>query len=228
MQTNLLKYLDNCDYGLKPQGAWVRFPSKEYAELVTQIFFNDLTATAQKLGGVVDISWGSNCKNTFQVYGWMNESQEEAMTTPTNNLWFAQLAVSPGLLRLAADLMDNPRKAGIVRISDERQVIMHDETKILCPDHSLSEATNWKRSQFWHPQDLVDFRQHCLQELTPGGEKNIEFTWRSFDPDIGMKDSRPGNWLEFTTKYQLFDGGDGEFYQVCENVDMREIQMPPV
>lgn len=227
MQTNLLRYLNNCDYGLNPQGAWVRFPSKEYAELVTQIFFNDLTATADKLGGMVNISWGKGDKNAFQIYGWMNDSKENTMATPTDSLlWFAKMPVSPGLLRLAVELMENPRKAGIVRVFDERQVIMHDETKILCPDHTLEEATDWARCQFWHPQDLLDFRNLCKQELTPGGQKNVEFTWRSFDPDLGMNNPQPGNWLEFTTTYQLFDGGDGHFYQVCDNLDMRETKIP--
>ncbi|MDJ0615785.1 MAG: hypothetical protein QNJ63_03390 [Calothrix sp. MO_192.B10] len=43
--------------------------------------------------------------------------------TPENLLWFANVAVSPALLKLANDLMKNPRKAGFTRVSDELQVV---------------------------------------------------------------------------------------------------------
>lgn len=139
-------------------------------------------------------------------------------------LWFANIAVNPALLTIANDLMNNPRKAGVVRLSDELQVIMSDGCKILNPGHTLKEATNWRRYQFWHPQDLIDFRREVQQTLNPDGNNTIEYTWRSFDPDLGMHDQQQGNWLEFTTRYRLFDGGDGDFYQVCDNLGMREIQ----
>ena len=143
---------------------------------------------------------------------------------PSRLLWFANIAVTPGLLAIANDLINNPRKAGVVRLSDELQVIMSDGCKILNPKHTLQEATNWTREQFWHPQDLIDFRRECQQQLNPDGSNDLEFTWRSFDPDLGISNSTPGNWLEFTTRYRLFDGGDGDFYQVSDNLGMREIE----
>ncbi len=147
---------------------------------------------------------------------------------PSRLLWFANIAVSPVMLTIATDLMNNPRKAGVVRLSDELQVIMSDGCKLLNPGHSMKEATNWTRSQFWHPQDLIDFRRDCQQQLNPDGSNTIEFTWRSFDPDLGMSNHTPGNWLEFVTRYRLLDGGDGDFYQVSDNLDMKEIQLTTV
>ena len=142
---------------------------------------------------------------------------------PIRLLWFANTAVSPGLLVIANDLMNNPRKAGVVRLSDELQVIQSDANKILNPGHTMQESCNWTRSQFWHPQDLIDFRRDCQQQLNPDGSNFIEFTWRSFDPILGMNNNTPGNWLEFSTRYRLYDGADGDFYQVCDNLDMKEI-----
>lgn len=130
-------------------------------------------------------------------------------------LWFANVAISPGLLIIANDIMNNPRRAGVTRLSDELQIIMSDGCKILNPGHSLQEATTWTRSQFWDAQDLHDFRREVRQR----GETIFEYTWRSFDPDDGNKI----NDLEFSTRYKLFDGGDGNFYQVCENLGMKEI-----
>ncbi|HYX17874.1 MAG TPA: hypothetical protein VE944_26645 [Nostoc sp.] len=134
---------------------------------------------------------------------------------PSKLLWFANVAISPGLLVIANDLMNNPRRAGITRLSDELQIIMSDGCNILNPGHSLKEATTWTRSQFWDAQDLDHFRREVKQR----GEAAFEYTWRSFDPD----DSNKINDLEFTTRYKLFDGGDGNFYQVCENLGMKEI-----
>jgi hypothetical protein len=141
---------------------------------------------------------------------------------PSPLLWFANVAVSPGLLIIALDLMNNPRRAGVVRLSDELQVIQSDMNKILNPGHTMQESCTWTRSQFWHLQDLEDFRRECQQQLNPDGSNTIEFTWRSFDPALGMDCNEPGNWLEFTTRYRLYDGGDGDFYQVCDNLGMRE------
>ncbi len=143
---------------------------------------------------------------------------------PSKLVWFANVGIAPAILQIANDLMENPRKTGVVRLSDELQILMSDGCKILNPGHTLQEATTWTRSQFWHPQDLVDFRRDCQQRLNADGSNTIEFTWRSFDPALGFGCREPGNWLEFSTSYKLFDGGSGEFYQVCNNLGMREIE----
>ncbi len=146
----------------------------------------------------------------------------------SNLLWFANVAVSPALLALAHDLMENPRKAGVVRISDELQVIMSDSCSGLAPGHTMKEATSWKRSQFWYPEDLIDFHRECQQALTPDGSNYIEYTWRGYDPTIGMNKGKQSKWLKFTTRYRLFDGGDGDFYQLSENLGMEELIQIPV
>ncbi|RAM52021.1 MAG: hypothetical protein C6Y22_08255 [Hapalosiphonaceae cyanobacterium JJU2] len=134
---------------------------------------------------------------------------------PSKLLWFANVSITPGLLLIANELMNNPRRAGVTRLSDELQIIMSDGCSILNPGHTMQEATTWTRSQFWDAQDLHDFRREVRQQ----GETVFEYSWRSFDPI----DPTKSNDLKFTTRYKLFDGGDGQYYQLCENLGMQSL-----
>ena len=79
----------------------------------------------------------------------------------------------------------------------------------------MQETTIWTRSQFWDAQDSHNFRHEVRQR----GEAVFEYTWRSFEPT----DFTRTNDLIFTTRYTLFNGGDREMYQICENLGMEEI-----
>ena len=151
------------------------------------------------------------------------------MTNNTNNnvLWFADVAITPQLLRITTELIENPGKKGIVRLRDERQVILHDESKFSLLGKPTKAATNWSRPQYWYPADLVEFRRECKQRLNSDGSNTLEFTYRSCDAELGFFDRTPGNWREFTTVYSLYDGGNGDFYQVCQNLGMRELADAP-
>ncbi|WP_026736101.1 hypothetical protein [Fischerella sp. PCC 9605] len=144
-----------------------------------------------------------------------------AESEPQNLLWFANVPVSLRVLTAANDLIQRPRRGGIVRLSDELQVILHDSISLSNPGHTMQEATNWRREQYWHPTDLEEFRRLSR------AQNNIEFTWRSFDPALGMNDRTPGNWLEFTVAYQLLEDEFGESFHFFESRDWREIE-PPV
>lgn len=64
-------------------------------------------------------------------------------------IWSANFGTtSQALLRIALDFADNPAPRGVVRLSDELQVIMSDGCKILNSGHTLQEATTWRRPQF--------------------------------------------------------------------------------
>ncbi len=139
------------------------------------------------------------------------ENQDESSSL----LFFGNVAVCPTLLVIANNLMNNPRRAGVVRLSDELQVIQSEANKILNPGHTMQESCTWKRPQFWDAQDLDDFRR----EVRLHGETVFEFTWKSFDPG----DATKTNDLEVTTRYKLFDGSNSQVYQLCENLDMREL-----
>lgn len=105
-----------------------------------------------------------------------------------NMLWFGRVPVTPQLFRLCADLIENPRRAGIARIPDERQIILTSENGYSLKNATLEEAVTWSRSDYWHSADLAEFRQRCQQELSADGETWIEHTYRAFDPTLGPND----------------------------------------
>ncbi len=158
------------------------------------------------------------------------KSGGEDMTgnTINNVLLFADVEVSPQLLRLAVNLIENPGKKGIVRLRDERQIILHDECKFSLLGKSTKVANNWSRPQYWHPQDLTEFRRECQQSLNDDGSNTLEYTYRACDADLGLFNREPGNWREFTAVYRLYDGGDGEYYQLAQNLGMRDLVDAPV
>ena len=200
---------------VKPNGLSVKIiaPTAVDAQCFSQGAKRGLTQLSKRLGVPIQIfAEGSEVaefgKLAAQATGNQPMTQEQQ-----NILWFAQIAVSPALLRIANQLMENPSMTGVVRLSDELQVIMSDGCAVLNPGHTLTEATTWKRPDFWHPQDLADFRRMCRQQ------SELEFTWRSFDPLDPTKTID----LEFTTRYRLVDGQDGQHYQVCDNLGMRQL-----
>ena len=145
-----------------------------------------------------------------------------------NMLWFGNVPVTPELFRLAADLIENPRRAGITRLPDERQIILTNESGFSLKNSSLEEAVTWKRTDYWHPADLEEFRHRCQQELSVGGESYIEHSYRTFEPTLGPNDPTVGNWARMTQRYRLFDGNDGNFYQLCEALDIEELELQTI
>ena len=67
-----------------------------------------------------------------------------------NMLWFGKVPVTPEIFRLAADLIENPRRAGITRLPDERQIILTNESGFSLKNSTLEEAVTWKRTDYWH------------------------------------------------------------------------------
>ncbi len=129
------------------------------------------------------------------------------------------------IFRLCADLLENPRRAGIVRLPDERQIIITNESGFSLKNATPEEAVTWSRSDYWHRADLAEFRQRCRQELSVGGESFIEHTYRAFDPTLGANNPTFGNWVRMTQRYRLFDGNDGNHYQICEILDIQQLEL---
>lgn len=171
-------------------------------------------------------------KKEFKIPAYL--ASKPGVMTMTNNiiqknaLLFADVEVNSQLLKLAIDLIENPGKKGIVRLRDERQIILHDECKFSLLGKSTKVANNWSRPQYWHPQDLEEFRRECRQSLNDNGSNTLEYTYRSCDAELGLFNREPGNWREFTAVYRLYDGGDGEYYQLAENLGMRNLVDAPI
>lgn len=218
----LLNLLNDCsDYGLSPSGgAWVRFSDFATADKITTAYYQDFLLTARKLSSAIQIFYG---EESFKIQPWMQteeEMTETIITQASNTLWFSPgLQIDIELLQLAQDLLENPRAAGVVNLKTERQVILHNQLACTLTSSTMENAATWTRGQFWDPQDLLDFRRYTRQEMSPGTTK--EFTYRTFEPTLGPFDNSPGNWLQQVTRYRI--QGD---YQLCENLDFKEIEAP--
>lgn len=227
---SILELINDYPWGLTPNGAWVEFPSQEEARLAVKLFFQDWAASAKNINGMIKICGGN--RKIYEISKFMDDEIGDYMSDLTlevaNMLWFGKIPVTPALFRLAADLIENPRRAGIVRIPDERQIILTNESGYSLKNASLEEAVTWTRENYWHPQDLQEFRQRCRQELSAEGESYIEHTYRAFDPTLGATNPTFGNWVRLTQRYRLFDGNDGNFYQLFEALDMEQLELQTI
>lgn len=126
--------------------------------------------------------------------------------------------------------LEHPEQAGgLVRVRDNQQVAMSYANARKDNDFTagagVKKAVKWKRSDYWHPQDLIDFDREWAQKLEPNNPDSwIEFSWRSFDPDLGI-DSCDG-WIEFANRYKLLVDERGNSYHVSLNLGMRDISQP--
>ena len=126
--------------------------------------------------------------------------------------------------------LEHPDQAGgLVRVSDNQQVAMSYANASKESDFTtgagVKKAVKWKRSDYWHPQDLIDFDKEWAQKLEPNNPDSwMEFSWRSFDPDLGI--SSPDSWIEFTNRYKLLVDERGNTYHASLNLGMREIRQP--
>ena len=223
----ILSLLSRWEYGLTPHGAWIKVPNVTIADFVIDMYYDQFVQTAQKLNGIIEIFYGED--DFFIIHPWMKEdimNSPSSISAATNTLWFGNnLQVDSELLRLAQGLLENPRSSGIVDLKTERQIVLHDQAQSILKFNSPGEATNWTRGQYWNPQNLIDFRRFCRQEMSPGNIKEYKYT--AFDPTLGPNDPTIGNWLELTTRYQIADLGNNRFYQIFETLEIKEMQTMP-
>lgn len=140
------------------------------------------------------------------------------------------LSLSPVLYPELGWLLEHPEQAGgIVRVKDNQQVAMSYTNAKKDADFTagagVKKAVKWKRSDYWHSQDLADFEREWRQKLEPNNPDSwMEFRWRSFDPDLGMSSSE--GWIEFRNSYKLLKDNSGTTYHVSKNLEMRDIRQP--
>lgn len=146
------------------------------------------------------------------------------ITMPTVEV--GNLTMNRELLDRVAWMMENPEpKTGVVRLNDEAQVIMSASSAALLTTTTLQEAVTRKRSEFWHPLDLLLFRiktGEMVRDLKQGLKKPEdtiqEVEWRCV--------SRSGNWRLFNVRYETFIDGMGIPYQFSNNQGTEQIEKP--
>ena len=197
---------------------------------IASTYENELARWAQLFGKTKTVLRCAEEKLTIPAHlfiGGISVSNE--ILEVFNQLWFANnVAVSPQLLHLGVGIIESPGIKGIVRLRDERQVVMHEQTKrLLFSNKPAKYTTELCRAQYMHPEDLYNLRREIRQQASADGSL-LEYTYRAFDPELGPFDTRPGNWRQFTSTYRLYDGGDSDFYQVCENLGIEDLAEAPI
>lgn len=133
---------------------------------------------------------------------------------PIVELFFADGSLPPIVLKAATQKSEDEGRWGIVRMSDERQVIMASGMAgILLSGVGINETTNWRRPEFWHPDDLRDFNRNWQRQLDVEGNGAIEYRYRIHKP--GSND--PWEW--YRSSYRLLRGENNVLYQVCTFID---------
>jgi len=157
--------------------------------------------------------------------------QQTLILDPQNPLIeIAALSLSSCLYREIGWFLDHPIQAGgIVRVADNRQVVMSYANAKKDADFTagagVKKAVTWSREDYWHPGDLNEFDREWQQQLEPNNPNSwIEVKWRSFDPAIGL-DSEEG-WIEFANRYKLLVDEYGNCYHVSWNLGMTDITKP--
>lgn len=161
------------------------------------------------------------CSNTTGV---MTMTSLPLITIPSVEI--GALTLSRKLLDKVAWMLENPApKTGVVRLHDEAQVIMSASSAALLTTTTLRQAVTRKRSEFWHPSDLLQFRVQTgemvrdLKQGTKQPEDTLqEIQWRCV--------SGNGSWRLFTVQYQTFVDELGVAYQFSNNQGTERIEAP--
>lgn len=144
----------------------------------------------------------------------------------THSVEIGALTLSRKLLDKVAWMLENPApKTGVVRLHDETQVIMSASSAALLTTTTLRQAVTRKRSEFWHPSDLLQFRVTTgemvrdLKQGTKRAEDTLqEIQWRCV--------SGNGSWRLFTVQYETFVDELGVAYQFSHNQGTESIEAP--
>lgn len=133
---------------------------------------------------------------------------------PIVELFFADGSLPATVLKAAAAKSEEDSRWGIVRLSDDRQVVMSSGMAgVLLSGVAIDETTQWRRPQFWNPQHLTEFNQVWQQELSEDGSNQIEYRYQIRKP--GTTDP----YEYYRSSYRLLRGENGGLYQVCTFID---------
>ncbi len=137
-------------------------------------------------------------------------------TMTTAAIQISQLKLSPALLPTILRWMENPQiKGGIVRIEDERQIVLTHASSTLVSGIDLAGATQRKRSDYWYLPDLEALRRETIQR----GDAPFEFRWRGTN-------EQGSRWMLFVNRYSKICDEFGQVYQISENVGSELIASP--
>ena len=215
-ETLLLAYLDQQRYILKsnlPHWLLIQVPGWKDAQFLSENFKHVLTRWVRYQTPVY-FQYGNHPPFLMQL-----SEQGDLM-----DIQIDSLKVNRALLDVFGEMLSNPdRSIGLVRLRDERQISVSGgaEGQFLV-GMTTNFASQLKRSEYFHPEDLAAFNQAWIQEMQPNSDRWFEYRYRSFDPLAKNPGPDKCDYI-FVSKYRLIEGVSGEMFHMGENIDMVEI-----
>jgi hypothetical protein len=141
------------------------------------------------------------------------------MTKPliaTSSIWTGTCQLSRPLVDVISWFIETPNiRGGLVRLSDERQLLVTPAMAATVWDATAEEIVQRKMTDFWHPEDLHNLHQKIKQQ----GSTGFEHTWR------GVNKSKT-HWSRFTHHFRVIVDDFGTAYRVFTNLDLEAIDLP--
>jgi len=139
----------------------------------------------------------------------------------TPDIAIAEMMISAPFLRVLNQMIETPgARSGIVRVEDNRQLVVSQSMAPMISGDSVKAATRRRREDYWHLPDLAAFEREWRQRLTVDDPDSvIEFRFACYDP------VSKGNWRQMVNTYRAVELG-GVLYHYSTNVGCESITMP--
>ncbi|NER26439.1 MAG: hypothetical protein F6J89_02130 [Symploca sp. SIO1C4] len=136
------------------------------------------------------------------------------------NLVLGICELSPELWQVLGEALDHPEwNFGLVERFTQRQIVTSASNAPVVMQSSLKDSVTWKRQEYWHPEDLLNYLRDSKQLLEPNNKQSIlTVTYRTHE---NWQD-----WLEQTTQYRLIEDRFGRIYEVALLQDYHSIDTP--
>jgi len=161
---------------------------------------------------------------TIRTHRTIMSQSKPIITVPS--LEIGQISASPEVLAKINWMSEHSDLVtGLTNVFTEQQSVMSGSSVALLTTTTLKQAVQRKRSEYWHPHDLMDFRLmtgELVRDLRNGvilpEDTRREVSWRCV--------SGSGKWRLITHMYETFIDEYGIAYQLSQNLGVDAIDVP--
>jgi hypothetical protein len=196
---------------IAPYGFVFCAETKQDAIALLDSNFNDLAKIANTGGFEATTVYYPGCRRPVEVYA---HQYKEPLIMP-QSLLFGNCEIPFELQRYIFEMGESDRASGLIRVSDNRQLILSDGCRLTTPDvDSMVSAT---RESYWNLEDLAEFDRRWRQELTPGGGW-MTMIYRTHKIDDPTSEKRL-----YTNRFRLLLDGMGNPFHLAECLEWQEL-----
>ena len=180
------------------------------ADKLIDSHFNDLAKIAHTGGFEFTQVRYPGRINAVRIYA---KQYKETLTMP-QSLLFGTCEIPYELQRTVLEMGESSSAQGLIRVSDNRQLILSDGCKLTTPD--VSAMVSATRESYWNLEDLAEFDRRWRQELTPSGDW-LTMTYRTHKIGDSSSDRRV-----YTNRFRLLLDASGNPYHLAECLEWRD------